>query len=323
MDTANKPSLPESVQEWLTHLEQDKRYSPHTLDNYRRDVRHLLQAFPDQHPDALQEAQLRQALARLHQNGMAARSVARILSAWRSYYQWRSLLLQWPRNPASTLKAPRKPNSLPKALSIDQTQALLDRPGLAAPDHAQAKRDQAMFELFYSCGLRLSELVSLDTHYRKTPHYESQSWLVLDAQELLVSGKGGKRRSLPIGRKALLATEQWLQARCQLTGQQATEDARAALFLGARGGRIHPRIVQQQLAHMAQQANLPVHVHPHSLRHSFASHLLQSSQDLRAVQELLGHSNIATTQIYTRLDFQHLAQVYDQAHPRARRKKTD
>lgn len=317
------PSLPSSIQEWLVHLEQDQRYSPHTLSNYRRDLRQLVTLFPQVHPDTLQEAELRQGLAQLHKEGMAPRSLARILSAWRSYYQWRSLQEHWPRNPASALKAPRSPKSLPKALSIDQTQALLDRKGLPAPDHAQDKRDQAMFELFYSCGLRLAELVSLDMHYRKSPHYESQSWLILDSRELSVHGKGGKRRLLPIGEQAVKALQQWLAVRVQLAGQQANPDADAALFLGARGARIHPRIVQQRLENMARQVGLPMQVHPHSLRHSFASHLLQSSQDLRAVQELLGHSNISTTQIYTRLDFQHLAHVYDQAHPRARRKKTD
>lgn len=317
------PSLPSSIQEWLVHLEQDQRYSPHTLSNYRRDLRQLVTLFPQVHPDTLQEAELRQGLAQLHKEGMAPRSLARILSAWRSYYQWRSLQEHWPRNPASALKAPRSPKSLPKALSIDQTQALLDRKGLPAPDHAQDKRDQAMFELFYSCGLRLAELVSLDVHYRKSPHYESQSWLILDSRELSVHGKGGKRRLLPIGEQAVKALQQWLAVRVQLAGQQANPDADAALFLGARGARIHPRIVQQRLENMARQVGLPMQVHPHSLRHSFASHLLQSSQDLRAVQELLGHSNISTTQIYTRLDFQHLAHVYDQAHPRARRKKTD
>lgn len=317
------PSLPSSIQEWLVHLEQDQRYSPHTLSNYHRDLRQLVTLFPQVHPDTLQEAELRQGLAQLHKEGMAPRSLARILSAWRSYYQWRSLQEHWPRNPASALKAPRSPKSLPKALSIDQTQALLDRKGLPAPDHAQDKRDQAMFELFYSCGLRLAELVSLDVHYRKSPHYESQSWLILDSRELSVHGKGGKRRLLPIGEQAVKALQQWLAVRVQLAGQQANPDADAALFLGARGARIHPRIVQQRLENMARQVGLPMQVHPHSLRHSFASHLLQSSQDLRAVQELLGHSNISTTQIYTRLDFQHLAHVYDQAHPRARRKKTD
>lgn len=323
MSNTTKPDLPNSIQAWLLHLEQDQRYSPHTLSNYRRDMRQLVDLFQAIHPDTLQEAQLRQGLAQLHKEGMAPRSLARILSAWRSYYQWRSLQEQWPRNPASALKAPRSPKSLPKALSIDQTQALLDRNGLAEPSHAQDKRNQAMFELFYSCGLRLAELVSLDVYYRKTEQYESQSWLLLDSQEVSVHGKGGKRRLLPIGGKALHALQQWLSVRVQLVGKKTNPDADAALFLGARGARIHPRIVQQQLEIMAQQVGLPMQVHPHSLRHSFASHLLQSSQDLRAVQELLGHSTIATTQIYTRLDFQHLAQVYDQAHPRARRKKTD
>lgn len=314
---------PDSVYQWLVHLLREKRYSVHTISNYRRDLGHLRKQFPETHPDQLQEAQLRHALACLHQGGMAPRSLARLLSAWRAYYEWRCLNERWPRNPCSTLKAPRRPHALPKALSIDQTQVLLDRPGQPPLEHVQDIRDQAMFELFYSCGLRLAELVSLDRHYHKSPHYESLGWLLMDAHELLVHGKGNKRRHLPIGKLALQALEQWLAVRPQLAGQNASEDAQAALFLGARGARIHPRIVQLRLQKAAQKAGLPFQVHPHSLRHSFASHLLQSSQDLRAVQELLGHSQIATTQIYTRLDFQHLAQVYDQAHPRAKRKKAE
>ena len=314
------PALGQAMQSWLHQLAHEKRYSEHTLSAYQRDLRHLLAQYPDTDPDTLNQTQLRQAAARLHAQGMAPRSLARILAAWRGYYQWRTKELGWPLNPAANLRAPKIGRPLPKALSVDQTQQLLDRPSVPLQDDPVSWRNQAMFELFYSSGLRLSELVSLDTHYRQDSHYQSKSWLLLDDKELVVSGKGGKTRRLPIGEKALQALQQWLEKRSKLAPSAPTADSNAALFLGARGARIHPRVVQQELSNYAQASGLPVHVHPHSLRHSFASHLLQSAQDLRAVQELLGHTNISTTQIYTRLDFQHLAQAYDQAHPRAQRK---
>lgn len=318
---ADRPeALTEPMQRWLHLLAHEKRYSDHTLQAYRRDLGHLLAQHPQRDPDSLNETELRQAAAGLHGQGLAPRSLARILAAWRGYYQWRTRQQGWPRNPAAGLRAPKAGRPLPKALSVDQTQQLLDRPAAPVQDDPMAWRDQAMFELFYSSGLRLSELVSLDVHYRQEGDYQSQSWLLLDEGELVVTGKGGKQRRLPIGEKALLALRQWLERRTVPAALAHDPDARAALFLGARGARIHPRVVQQQLEKYARASGMPVHVHPHSLRHSFASHLLQSAQDLRAVQELLGHANISTTQIYTRLDFQHLAQAYDQAHPRARRK---
>ncbi|EWM42514.1 phage integrase family protein [Bordetella holmesii 41130] len=181
-------------------------------------------------------------------------------------------------------------------------------------------RDHAMFELLYSSGLRLSELVGLDTHYQRDAGEDPRGWLDRAEAEVIVLGKGGKRRTVPVGKAALDALDQWLAARGTLLAATTPAADQHALFLGARGARISPRVVQQQLGRLAQAAGMPAHVHPHVLRHSFASHVLQSAQDLRAVQELLGHANIATTQIYTRLDFQHLAKVYDQAHPRANRK---
>jgi integrase/recombinase XerC len=179
-----------------------------------------------------------------------------------------------------------------------------------------------MFELFYSSGLRLSELVSLDLQYTQAKEYTSAGWIDLAEQEVHVLGKGGKRRSVPIGAQARTSLVQWLEARpaLALALAQAPETDATALFLGARGRRISPRVVQSQLSRLALLAGLPTHVHPHVLRHSFASHVLQSAQDLRAVQEMLGHANISTTQLYTRLDFQHLARAYDSAHPRAGRK---
>ena len=221
-------------------------------------------------------------------------------------------------NPVAGVRAPKAPRALPKALSVDQTQALLDRAPAQVANEPAALRDQAMFELFYSSGLRLSELVGLDLRYERSAQYESRGWLNLDEAEVVVLGKGGKRRSVPgpgrVGGPA------------QVDRGAAAADALQRRARGCRrpvpgrARRISPRVVQLQLARVAREAGLPTHVHPHVLRHSFASHVLQSAQDLRTVQEMLGHANISTTQVYTRLDFQHLAKAYDQAHPRAGRK---
>ncbi|MGE4124702.1 MAG: tyrosine recombinase XerC [Pusillimonas sp.] len=309
------------VRLWLTHLSAERRYSHHTLAGYKHDLDHLQRLHPDAALESLSNSQLRQAVARLHAEGHKPRSLARALAAWRSFFQWWMTTTGRDHNPAHGIQAPKIPRSLPKALSVEQTQVLLDRPNLPSPSTPVAHRDQAMFEILYSCGLRLSELVSLDSAYTRSADHTSTSWLALDTAEVIVTGKGGKMRHAPLGRQAVAATEQWLAERGQLTRPTTMLSASdtAALFLGERGRRISPRVVQRQLEKLAKQAGLPVHVHPHSLRHSFASHLLQSAQDLRAVQELLGHANISTTQIYTRLDFQHLAQVYDKAHPRANR----
>lgn len=308
---------------WLCELAAQQRYSAHTIAAYRRDLRALRQCFPDQPLDALSEAQIRQALGRLHASGLQPRSLARALAAWRSYYEWRAPAAGLTRNPAHGVRAPRIPHSLPKALSVDQAQALLDRKQLPPAETPVERRDMAMFEILYSGGLRLSELVGLDWQPVRTPGHISHSWILIEEGEAVVRGKGGKTRIVPLGRQALAAVRAWLEVRDRLLGPRSDDDARAALFLGERGLRISPRVVQLRLQALAQHVGLPLHVHPHSLRHSFASHLLQSAQDLRAVQELLGHANISTTQIYTRLDFQHLAASYDQAHPRARRKTGD
>lgn len=314
-------ALPQPMMQWLEMLRSQRRYSTHTLAAYRRDLSLLCTSTEGVELERLSEGHIRQAVARLHAAGQHPRSLARILSAWRGFYAWWAPRAGLPGNPVVGVRAPKAGRPLPKALSVDQTQSLLDRSGLPPPETAVQWRDQAMFEVLYSSGLRLAELVSLDVHHHQDASYSSQSWLDLEVGEAIVLGKGGKRRSVPLGRKAVEALKQWLERRHELGGGSATDaDSRAALFLGVRGARISPRIVQKQLSELARRAGLPVHVHPHSLRHSFASHLLQSAQDLRAVQELLGHANISTTQIYTRLDFQHLAQVYDKAHPRAARK---
>lgn len=322
------------LQQWTTTLAEQQRLSPHTVQAYRRDVQKLWALYPEHRPNKMTTELIRQALAQLHAAGEQPRSLARRLSAWRHFFHWYHEQHGPYPNPCDGVRPPKAPQPLPRALSVEQTQQLLDSGPLSTPPTAQptdeeiiAYRDQALFELFYSCGLRLSELVSLDIRYIDEAGYRSQSWLNLSDKELRVTGKGQQSRIVPIGRHAHTALTYWLDLRSQLLppNLQAQPEQNwsqsAALFLGMRGRRIHPRMIQKALSARGQQAGLAEHVHPHRLRHSFASHILQSSQDLRAVQELLGHQSIRSTQIYTRLDFQHLAQIYDQAHPRAKKKK--
>jgi len=313
-------ALPESMERWLQHLAAHRRYSRHTLEGYRRDLGKLNEAAAGKPLESLADGHIRHALARLHAAGAGPRSLARALAAWRGFYRWWAPQAGMAGNPAQGVRAPKAARALPKALSVEQAQALLEQPVAGDAAAPMAARDRAMFELFYSSGLRLSELVGLDCGYVRGPDHESRGWIDLAEAEVHVLGKGGKRRSVPIGGAALQALRAWLRARPALLAPGASPDDAAALFLGARGRRIAPRVVQQQLARHGQAAGLPARIHPHVLRHSFASHLLQSAQDLRAVQEMLGHANISTTQVYTRLDFQHLAKAYDQAHPRAGRK---
>ncbi len=318
--TALAASLPEPVGLWLAHLAYNRRYSPHTVAAYQRDLQQLVNLADGKPLEQVVNGNIRHYLARLHGQGHGARSLARMLAAWRGFYKWWAPQSAMPANPAADVRAPKAPRGLPKALSVDQTQALLDAPIMRARTDPASIRDHAMFELFYSSGLRLAELVSLDIDYTQHRNHTSVSWISLTEHEVHVLGKGGKRRSVPIGAQAIAALHRWLDARPQLVSPKATDDDAAALFIGVRGKRISPRVIQAQLARVAQLAGLPMHVHPHVLRHSFASHVLQSAQDLRAVQEMLGHANISTTQLYTRLDFQHLARAYDAAHPRAGRK---
>ncbi len=293
-----------SVENFLTELAIQRRASPHTVDAYRRDLVRLKALAAEQDPVALKTPQLRRGLMQLHAQELAPRSIARTLSAWRSYYAWLARRGVIPLNPADGLHAPKRPRTLPKALGIDQAAALLDRQAGSLSDDPLLVRDIAMFELFYSSGLRLSELVSL----------EWPGGLDLVAGEVTVTGKRQKTRTVPVGDKAREALEAWLKLRPTLL-----RDAQPALFLGRNGTRLTPRQVASRLAQWAQRQGVGVHVHPHMLRHSFASHVLQSSGDLRAVQEMLGHASIAATQIYTHLDFQHLAKIYDAAHPRAKK----
>lgn len=290
-----------SIDTFLAELEHQRRASPHTLTAYRRDLQHLLALAPATPPEQLAPPQLKRLLMKLHGAGLAPRSIARTLSAWRAYYRWLAKRSSIERNPCDGLRAPKQPRNLPKALGADQAGALLD----AEPDDALESRDRAMAELLYSSGLRLSELASLnlDAH------------LDLKENEVTVLGKRNKTRTVPIGGKAKEALLSWIQER-----RSIAKPDEIALFVNKFGRRLSNGGIATRLSRWAQKQGLGVHVHPHMLRHSFASHLLQSSGDLRAVQELLGHENISTTQIYTHLDFQHLAKVYDQAHPRARKK---
>lgn len=273
--------------------------SPHTLDAYLRDLQGLQTLLAERDWLHVRPDDIRKAMATLHARGMGSRSLARKLSSWRQFYDWLLREQQLDANPCLGLRAPKQDKPLPKALPVDGTAALLEH---IPPEDTLSLRDRALFELMYSSGLRLSEAVALDL-----------ADMDLSEQLLRVHGKGNKTRLLPIGRTALEYLQQWLQER-------VAEAGCLAVFVGQHGKRLGARQVQKRLAEWAIRTGMDRHVHPHMLRHSFATHLLQSSGDLRAVQELLGHANLSTTQIYTALDFQHLAKVYDAAHPRARKK---
>ena len=290
-----------SIDTFLAELEHQRLASPHTLTAYRRDLQHLLSVAPATPPEDISPPQIKRLLMKLHGEGLAPRSIARTLSAWRAYYRWLAKRSLISRNPCDGLRAPKQPKSLPKALGADQANALLD----GEPEDTLESRDRAMAELLYSSGLRLSELASLNLDAN----------LDLKENEVTVLGKRNKRRTVPIGSKAKEALLDWIQER-----RGIAKPDEIALFVNKFGRRLSNGGIATRLSRWAQKQGLGVHVHPHMLRHSFASHILQSSGDLRAVQELLGHENISTTQIYTHLDFQHLAKVYDQAHPRARKK---
>ncbi|MCA3212272.1 MAG: tyrosine recombinase XerC [Burkholderiaceae bacterium] len=310
-------SLPAPAEAFLHECRTLRRMSAATLTAYRRDLTELAQlAAAAQVADlrALTQADVRRFAARLHGRGLAPASLARLLSAWRSFYRWLGQRQEVTVNPVVGVRAPRRARRLPKALPVDQAVRLVSQ---APEDGALALRDKAMVELLYSSGLRLAELVSLDWRAfgAEGGQAASVSWIDLPQREVVVTGKGGKQRQVPLGAAAAQALQAWLAVRSTLARLEPR-----ALFVSARGTRLAPRSVQQRLEQLARRLGLGVHVHPHVLRHSMASHVLQSSGDLRAVQELLGHANISTTQIYTQLDWQHLAKVYDAAHPRARRK---
>ena len=296
-------TVAEAVAAWLAELAEQRRLSPHTISNYRRDLGKLIAAAGDAPLAELHVHQIRRFIAQLHGQGLTGRSLARTLSAWRGFFKWLGQHDAVPANPCEGVRSPKSPRLLPKALSVDEAARLLEP--VEDDDPVLGARDTAMFELFYSSGLRLAELAALDRDALDS---------ALNEGEVRVLGKRSKARLVPVGSKAREALAAWSAVRDSLA---ATDEA--ALFVGQRGRRISHRVIQDRLGRRAVLLGLPRHVHPHMLRHSFASHVLQSSGDLRAVQEMLGHASIASTQVYTHLDFQHLARVYDSAHPRAKR----
>ena len=287
-------------QGYLSHLSDERRLSQHTCDNYARDVRQLLALTQETSLQLLQIHQVRRFVAQLHSRGLGGKSLARMLSSWRSFFKYLARDHHFTHNPCLGLRAPKSPKNLPHALSPDEAGKLVSMTG----DSPLAIRDKAIFELLYSSGLRLSELIDLTLEN-----------LELVEGEVRVTGKGNKTRIVPLGRYAIEAIQSWLAVR---TGMAQADES--AVFLNKNGKPLSQRAVQYRIKEWGLKQGITSNVHPHVLRHSFATHLLQSSGDLRAVQEMLGHASISTTQVYTHLDFQHLAKVYDAAHPRAKKK---
>lgn len=324
LPAAGPPDLPPLAEQWLERLTVERGYSPRTIASYRQALALLAELAGPTEFAAITAQQVRGWIARLSRQGQAPRTTAQRLSVWRGFFDYCARETGQPAaaaeslaNPARGIKAPRAPRRLPKALSPDLAGQLVDyQPGASF----EMQRDKAMLELLYSSGLRLAELCSLDAAYQqdRVSGYQSESWLDVAEAQVTVLGKGSKSRTVPVGRAALDALALWLEMRGQWLQDHPRAD-QAALFLSNRGRRLSHRSVQVRLKRLALKQGIPANVHPHVLRHSFASHVLQSSGDLRAVQELLGHASISTTQVYTSLDFQRLAQVYDAAHPRARR----
>ena len=306
----------DDIRRYLEHLTVERRLAERTLAMYADALRRLSR-FAAAHPVPLREVQpqhVRRWAAQLHAGGLAPRSVALELSGWRGLYRWLGRDGLVALNPVDGVRAPRAAKPLPKALPVDQAVALADSrapvgdgPGAAVLD----ARDHCIVEFLYGCGLRVGELVGLDLHASA----QAAGWVDAADASAHVLGKGSKRRSVPVGSAALAALREWLLIRAQFARHDEP-----ALFVSRLGTRLTAGQVRARLKRSALLAGLPTHVHPHMLRHSFASHLLQSSGDLRAVQELLGHANISTTQVYTKLDFGHLSKVYDAAHPRAKRR---
>jgi integrase/recombinase XerC len=286
---------------YLDHLAHERGLSPLTCENYARDIRTLQDLAGDIALQDLKTTHIRRFVATLHGRGIGGKSIARMLSAWRGFFAFLARRHGIDNNPCVGMRPPKSAKPLPQALSPEQATKLVD----VKDDDILAARDHAILELFYSSGLRLAELVDLDL-----------DGLDLAAGTVTVTGKGNKTRIVPVGQFAIAAINTWLPQRALLKSAEET-----ALFVGRSGKRLSPRAVQYRLKTWAIKQGIAGNVHPHMLRHSFATHVLQSSGDLRAVQEMLGHANISTTQVYTHLDFQHLAKVYDQAHPRAKKNK--
>ena len=286
---------------FLAYLSNERQYSPLTIENYARDIRQLFKAAGELVLADLKSHQIRRFIAQLHGSGLGGKSLARMLSAWRGFYVYLMREKHCDNNPCIGLRAPKSARNLPHTLSPDEAVRMVDLP---VDDNALTLRDKAMFELLYSSGLRLAELVSLDP----------QSLDFADGT-VRVTGKGNKTRIVPLGSHAIIAIKQWLAVR-----DSFAKETDPALFINRNGGRLGARSVQLRMKEWGIKQGLSSNVHPHLLRHSFASHVLQSSGDLRAVQEMLGHASISTTQVYTHLDFQYLSKIYDSAHPRAKKK---
>jgi integrase/recombinase XerC len=288
--------------EYLNFLNFERGLSPLTRENYARDIQQLFILSDGTALNALQTAHIRRYIASLHGKGLGGKSIARMLSSWRGFFDYLMQRHGYPNNPAKGLRAPKSAKTLPQALSIEQAIKLVD----VKEDDVLSVRDHAILELFYSSGLRLSELINLNIDQ-----------LDFTDGTITVTGKGNKTRIVPLGNHAINAIQQWLKLRTDLLTKRPEEKA---VFIGKQGKRMSARNIQYRLKDWAIKQGLDSSVHPHMLRHSFASHVLQSSGDLRAVQEMLGHANISTTQVYTHLDYQHLTKVYDTAHPRAKKK---
>ncbi len=292
------------VDQYLYHLQHERRLSPHTVTNYRRDLAALTKYCKQQDIDKFSEIDgyhIRQFAADSHRKGMSPRSIQRRLSAVRGFFNYLLREGEVSSNPGADISAPKASKRLPNTMDVDQMARLLKITG----QDPITVRDKAIMELLYSSGLRLAELVGLDLND-----------LDLRDATVRVTGKGSKSRILPVGRHAREALKNWLHQRAEFAAHGET-----AVFVSRRGGRLSPRSVQARVRYWAKRQGVPVRVYPHLFRHSFATHMLESSQDLRGVQELLGHADISTTQIYTHLDFQHLARIYDKAHPRARKRR--
>jgi integrase/recombinase XerC len=310
------------VEKYLEYVRVEKRLAQRTVELYALDLQKL-STYAAQVPVALRDVRnphIRRWVAQMHSGGRSGRGIALILSGWRGFYTWLGREGLVASNPVQDVRSPKAPKPLPKALGVDDAVQFADFQSDDAP--WLEARDAAMVELLYGSGLRVGELVGLDVQASNT----AKGWVDLQAAEAHVLGKGSKRRIVPVGAAALKALERWLSLRGPMGTAaggpvHATQaNAAAALFNGRNGTRLTAQSIWQRLKRRSQMAGLATPVHPHMLRHSFASHVLQSSGDLRAVQELLGHANITTTQVYTRLDFQHLAKAYDAAHPRAKAK---
>ncbi|WMJ09274.1 tyrosine recombinase XerC [Nitrosomonas sp. sh817] len=285
---------------YIDYLTYERRLSPHTGKNYARDIAVLLKHLNSNNLAQVHPQHIRHIIAQLHGKGLSGRSLSRMLSAWRSFYHYLIRKHRFQQNPCIGIRLPKSPQKLPNALSPDEAAQLLQ----FSADHLLTARDSAIFELFYSSGLRLTELTQL-----------KPGDIDFAGETVKVLGKGNKARIVPVGKLAIQALQAWLKQRPLIANTGET-----ALFVSQRGCAISPRTIGYRLKQRARQQGIQQNVHPHILRHSFASHLLQSSGDLRAVQEMLGHAHITSTQVYTHLDFQHLTKIYDAAHPRAKKR---